>query len=87
MVVRMRSRSDSTRQPFNVIECKLMRVGEMEGSARGAPFCKKIFFLFSVKAGVRVRKREEVEQRIGREEKRVETLLQSELEHIVIRHS
>jgi hypothetical protein len=36
------------RHPFNVIECKLMRVGEMEGRARGAPFCKKdLSFVFS----------------------------------------
>jgi hypothetical protein len=44
MVDRMiRSRSDSTRHPLNVIQCKLMRVGEMEGRARGAHFVEKIF--------------------------------------------
>jgi hypothetical protein len=26
-----------TRQPLNVIQCKLMRVGSLEGKARGAP--------------------------------------------------
>jgi hypothetical protein len=26
-----------TRHPLNSIQCKLMRVGEMEGRARGAP--------------------------------------------------
>jgi hypothetical protein len=26
-----------TRQPLNVIQCKLMRVGSLEGRARGAP--------------------------------------------------
>jgi hypothetical protein len=47
----------------------------MEGSARGAPFCKEIFFLFLEK-----KERGRIEK-IGRREEAV-TLLQSELEHI-----
>jgi hypothetical protein len=46
----------------------------MEGSARGAPFCKKILCICRVSS-----------ERIGRREEAV-TLLQSALEHIVKRH-
>jgi hypothetical protein len=45
----------------------------MKGRARGALLCKKIFFVSS--------------SNVLEGEKRVKTLLQSELEHIVIRHS
>jgi hypothetical protein len=51
----------------------------MEGRARGAPFCKKIFCILFFSSSIERRDREERE--------RAETLLQSELKHIVIRHS
>jgi hypothetical protein len=81
MFVRLNIAPIWTRQPIQCNSVQLNRVGEMEGRYRRALSCKRSFVC---------RMREKYLGKsisVEREERRDETLLQSELKHIVKRHS
>jgi hypothetical protein len=64
-----------TRQPLIVIQCKLMRVGELEGELEEPLFCKRYLYLDSL-GEIRLEDIGRKLDRVG--EDRAETLLQSE---------